>query len=183
MMITSTGTPFSVNFLGYEFQQNAVALSAFDQLSKAVEPARFLEIGTATGGLSVFLALIAPVVTCDITDYRQYRPIMNKLGIDFRIGDVFQHIDDLVEIIRLPGTTVVLCDGGNKPLEFRTFAPFLKEGDIIMAHDYSSDPAIWGFSEIRDEDVQDLDYLDPFMQDTFIQAAWLCRQRHIYTLW
>jgi predicted O-methyltransferase YrrM len=178
MIMNSTGTPFSTEFLGMGMQQNYVALSAFDFLFKEVDIHRVIEIGTAAGGLTVFLALAVPqVVTLDIADYREYRPTMNKLGIDFRCGDVFQHIDEIRDLINLPGTSLVLCDGGNKPLELRTFAPFLKPGDIIAAHDYATEDNEWGFSEIRVEDADGLDYLEPFLSEVMGKAAWLSFRR------
>ena len=45
------------------------------------------------------------------------------------------------EIIAQPGTTLVLCDGGNKVQEVALYAPFLKKGDFIMAHDWARDRA------------------------------------------
>jgi predicted O-methyltransferase YrrM len=172
--------PFSIKFLGFEMQQHPHALSAFSVLFENIFPARIIEIGTSIGGLSVFLALVAPTITCDIIDYRMYRNIHNALGIDFRLGNVFDHVQEMGALIKQPGITVLLCDGGNKPREFNTFSKFLKPGDVIMGHDYSVNPAIWAFSEIRLEDVAatvSSENLEPCMQEMWDQAAWLCYRK------
>lgn len=44
-------------------------------------------------------------------------------------------------IIQSKGTTLVLCDGGDKVREVTQFAPYLKAGDFIMAHDWARDRA------------------------------------------
>jgi hypothetical protein len=176
-MNLDNGVISGCRILGKDMQQHPNAIPAIDLLVKYTDPARFLEIGTANGGLSIFLALVCKTFSFDVTDYRAYRPLHNALGIDFRLGDVFQHVDEIGKIIQEEGCSIVMCDGGCKPMEFRTFAPFLKVGDIIMAHDYTTDPQRWPFSEIKIEDVEDIDYLEPFLQEVFDQAAWLCRRR------
>jgi hypothetical protein len=164
--------------LGKDMQQHPNAIPAIDLLVKYTNPARFLEIGTANGGLSIFLSLVCKTYTFDVTDFRSYMNLHNVLDIDFRLGDVFQHIEEIGAIIQEEGCSIVMCDGGNKPRELRTFAPYLKKCDIIMAHDYTIDPQnIWPFSEITKEDVEDIDYLEPYLQEVFDQAAWLCRRR------
>jgi hypothetical protein len=32
--------------------------------------------------------------------------------------------------------TLIICDGGNKPLEIATYSQILESGDIIMPHDF-----------------------------------------------
>jgi predicted O-methyltransferase YrrM len=162
--------------LNMRMQQTENILEAFTKLTTTIKTERFVEIGTGWGGLSVFLSLVAPVLTMDTVDRRERPDLFKKLGIDYRKWDVFEHVNTIEQIIKLDGITVVLCDGGNKPEEFKLLAPFLKPGDIIMAHDYSKDTNIWEWSEIDDTVLVGLDYLEPFMQDIFTQSAWLCRR-------
>ena len=44
-------------------------------------------------------------------------------------------------LIQRPGTTLLLCDGGNKRREVELYAPALKPGDFIMVHDWAKDAA------------------------------------------
>ena len=60
-------------------------------------------------------------------------------GIPYNIMDErTEEFKDLVtNMILNGGKTLVLCDGGNKINEFNFYSDFIKNGDIIMAHDYS----------------------------------------------
>lgn len=174
-----SGMVFGISVLGIELQQNHNAIPAIDLLFDAVEPMRLIEIGTAAGGLTVFLGIYGAakgidVITYDITDYRQYRDIHNELGIQFRNCDVFNDMDALEKEIKKEGVTVVFCDGGDKPREFKMIAPMLKKGDVVLAHDYCNDPETWPVSEINDSVFDTPLGVEKFMQDFLGQAAWLC---------
>lgn len=96
-----------------------------------------IEIGTYTGAFTLWLdrnrASNTKLVSYDINP--SYLKIPNKL--DFRVKDCFQE-DTKKEIKELidSGRTLLLCDGGNKHREFKTFASMLKVGDVVMLHDY-----------------------------------------------
>lgn len=71
-----------------------------------------------------------------------------RIRMLIELGATFHRLDFLKDaysieyiggVIRSPGTTLLLCDGGNKKKEFEIYAPFLKEGDVIMAHDWAFD--------------------------------------------
>jgi hypothetical protein len=117
----------------------------------ALRPARVLEIGTAEGGFAYCLrdALDAlgmttvPVLSFDIAG-RGGHEAVRAAGVDVRIQNVFgpsyRKIDARVAgYVRLPGTSLVLCDGAHKIQEFAALAPLLKPGDVIGAHDYAPD--------------------------------------------
>ena len=103
--------------------------------------------------------------------------------------DVFSDIEYLTTLINSYGTTIVLCDGGNKVKEFQTFAPLIKQYDFIMGHDYAKDlnffnthinQKIWNWFELSGEDVQDAiidNNLQYFMNDDFSKIVWLCTQK------
>ena len=46
--------------------------------------------------------------------------------------------DEIIETVTrfMAEQALIYCDNGNKVGEFSTYAPLLKHGDIIMAHDY-----------------------------------------------
>ena len=48
---------------------------------------------------------------------------------------------------QLKGKTIVLCDGGDKPREFKTFSKYLKKGDLILGHDFSRNKDKWPYSD------------------------------------
>jgi len=185
-------------YMGHGAQQNGNAYEVFYNFLREVKPDRILEIGTGMGGFTVFLALIKEdldlnmdILSYDIhgrVGFEQYA----SYGIDARIKDVFSgnYTDvsaEVIEYIRREGTTVILCDGGNKIEEFNLLSNYLKTGDFIMAHDYSANPQyfkehvemkIWNWMEIQDSDINDAvvkNNLEPFMADEFQQAVWVCK--------
>ena len=66
-------------------------------------------------------------------------PIFDRLGIDMRIRDLDHDFvrGEIAREMQRPGLTILLCDGPDKVAEVKTFAPFMKPGDLIMAHDYA----------------------------------------------
>lgn len=178
-------------FLGFPMSQNRYAVPAWSYLLEVVQPKRIIEIGTSVGGMSCLLALAARKTgaTFDTFDVgftvdSNTAILLSNLcgdGRGFHRNDVF---DDLVfggltVGIRDEGLSLILCDGGNKVKEFRTFAPFLKSGDIIAAHDFGG-REFWPWEEIRIEDVSDViekENLVRFMEDVFENTGWLvCRK-------
>jgi hypothetical protein len=82
-----------------------------------------------------------------------------------------------------------LCDGGAKRYEFQLLAPYLKQHDIIMAHDYSPNleyfkanimNKTWDWLEIDDSHIDEVcqkQNLRPYMQEDFLPVVWVCRQK------
>lgn len=102
-----------------------------------------IEIGTHRGGLSLWINDNKPdncnFYTLDIEpNYLQIDP--EKKNIKFLKGDCFTDLlENLINLIRTDKQILLLCDGGNKEQEFKTFAPYLKPNDIIMCHDFVED--------------------------------------------
>jgi predicted O-methyltransferase YrrM len=188
---------------GIVIQQHEDVGIVFEQLFKLTKPSQILEIGTASGGLTLLLRDLLDRISMENTEIRTYDVeskhylssyIENGTKIDSRIKDVFNHsYDELVEIdeinsyIQKDGVTVVLCDGGSKKNEFRILSDYLKVGDIIMAHDYSPNQEyfeknvnnqIWNWLEIQDLDINESclkNNLSPFMEDEFRKVVWVCK--------
>jgi predicted O-methyltransferase YrrM len=168
-------------YSGAVIMQHKDVAAPFKNLFAATQPARILEIGTASGGLTMMLRDLLDEVhlpdtgifSYDINpDYDRHQ-LLNRIGaganINFQLKNLFNHAySDLenksnpVELIQQPGVTIVLCDGGSKKNEFRILAEYLKPGDIIMAHDYSPTleffekhihNKIWNWAEIQDSDI------------------------------
>tara|TARA_R110002020_G_scaffold5067_2_gene21511 strand:+ start:1628 stop:2263 length:636 start_codon:yes stop_codon:yes gene_type:complete len=187
------------SYLNFTAQQNHYAYEAFYNLiSSNNNISRILEIGTAIGGLTQYLSHICTELklTVDIRTYEiNDKPYteLKEAGIDTRIENIFDsHGGGLVNLevadyINEEGTTLILCDGGDKIYEFNVLSEYLKVGDIIMAHDYAYDEDIfndninlkyWNWWEIGEKDVSECSKkynLDSYMQPQFDKAVWLCK--------
>lgn len=185
-------------YLGHVAQQNHYTYEAFYNLLNEVKPSRILEIGTAMGGFTMFLKLTCndlnlniPILSYDIHGRQEHLSLIEK-GVDVRIENVFNDTysdvkQEIIDYIQQDGTTLVLCDGGWKIGEFSLLSKFIKQGDIIMAHDYASTTdyfnnhinlKFWNWLEIQDSDIQSAvssNNLEPFMQEQFTQAVWVCK--------
>jgi len=114
-----------------------------------------IEFGTYKGGLSSLFGLAAyrmgaDVHTFDINYYEN--PVFEKyrklLPITVHGLNVFSDAaEEIVRDLMQDGRTLLYCDGGRKKREFIKYAPYLKTGDVIMAHD---NPV-----EIRVSDIKD----------------------------
>lgn len=184
----------------YRCQQVPTFRRTFERFLHTIKPELIIEIGTGQGGFAIFLndviheqKLNCRQLTYDIDNdnngviLRHNTTANNK--IEFYMKDVFTDMDYLTKLIHESGTTVVLCDGGNKTKEFQTFAPIIKTYDFIMGHDYAPNLAffekyikgrIWDWFELSGEDVQDAimqNNLKYFMNDEFSKIVWLCTQK------
>lgn len=187
---------------GHQAQQNDAVYRTMYNLISSTQPARIVEIGTAAGGLTMFLKwcvddlnLSTPVIT-----YDKVTPLgsqaLSEAGVDTRVRS--WHYDEppwlptpeFIELLQEPGRVILLCDGGNKIHEFNTLAPLIKSDDIIMAHDYARDRdffdnnikgVVWDWLEITDNDISDIsrsENLEPYMQDEFDNCVWVCKKKH-----
>jgi hypothetical protein len=124
---------------------------------------QIIEIGTGYGGFSRFLQDCLPAAEIDSWDITQHLPEeeLRNGFFTFHQGCAM-HDQELLRLLRVPGRVLLICDGGDKIAEFRKFAPYLKRGDIIMAHDYCETRAefenqlygkLWNWLEITREDI------------------------------
>lgn len=132
-------------FGAVRIQQTWTALFMLEKILIRYKPDEIIELGTGYGALTKFLSMFAFVHTFDIQ--AKFRLIPRNAV--FQQADVFNKatINLIKSLINLYGRTFLLCDDGNKPKEFNTYAPLLKKGDLIFAHD-------WG-EEIYLKDIQE----------------------------
>ena len=181
----------SIEFCGLRMSQNQNGPIAIDTVMKTAGPfRRIIEIGTGSGGLSILFALYAihqqaQFVTYDIKPCRNR--VLTALGVDFRQKSCWEAETEIATFIQSQGRTLLFCDGGNKIREFNVFAPHLKPGDVIMAHDYavSRDEwnehlrgSVWDWCEITFVDIRaacekcDLVPVEAFICSLAAMCAW-----------
>ena len=185
-------------YLNYGAQQNSNAYKAFYNFIDNVKPVRILEIGTGQGGFTMFLKICCNDLELN-TDIRSYEvnqnpsyEVLRKENINVIVENIFSDNyssvkQEVIEYIQSPGKTIVLCDGGSKISEFNILSNYLKLDDFILAHDYAStteyfnehvNQKLWNWHEIQDSDISEAverNNLQPFMQDEFNQAVWVCK--------
>ena len=185
-------------FRGHTAQQSHNVYQVFYDFISEVKPNRILEIGTALGGFTEFLKIITDelnlntkILSYDISEREWYHQMIEK-GIDVRVENIFNEDwsgvkQEVVDFVQQEGTTIVLCDGGWKIGEFKIFSKLIKEGDYILAHDYSYSKEvyeseikdkIWNWCEITEQDIEESvisNNLKSYNQDKFSQAVWVCK--------
>lgn len=179
-------------------QQNYKAFEIFYNFIRDVKPKRILEIGTSLGGFTSFLkyacnqlGIECDILTFDIYEKSWYNEL-SKMGIDVRIENIFSNeyqtlSQEVIDFIRLEGTTIVLCDGGDKVREFNILSDYLKKGDFILGHDYavnkdtfeeSINKKIWNWHELSESDIKnacDRNLLEDYNRTTFESVVWVCK--------
>lgn len=127
-------------FLGRKMSQTPRAISMWDNILGSLDFKRILEFGTTRGVLSQYFLLFckergAQFYTYDIKDWGMPTDVREH----FHHKDIFTIEEEIGNIIKSPGLTVVFCDNGNKIKELRTFSPYLKPRDIIAVHDWKTE--------------------------------------------
>lgn len=186
--------------------QHPDILDILKKLLTRIQPAQILEIGTMHGGFTLMIRNTLNSVgmtntqirTYDINE-QKYLKQLNINNIDIITKNVFDYTNkkflsnesriEIENYIGQPGRTIVFCDGGSKPNEFRLLADLIKPDDIIMAHDYAPNSKfyneymhdkIWNWMEIWDDLVQESvekNQLEKFMYDELLSVAWLCMRK------
>jgi cephalosporin hydroxylase len=185
-------------FRGHSAQQSHNAYQVFYDFILEVKPKRILEIGTALGGFTEFLKILSDelnlninILSYDISERPWYNQMIEK-GIDVRVENIFNEDwsnvkQDVIDFVQQYGVTIVLCDGGWKIGEFKIFSKLIKDGDYILAHDYSYDKVtyeneiknkIWNWCEITESDIESSvieNNLKSYQPDKFSKAVWVCK--------
>lgn len=186
-------------------EQNPYFIFLFDELFKNIIPSRILEIGTYQGGTTVAFRDISlqynpnvDIRSYDINTHLIHNNIdhisyfkNNIFNADYSdLNDSFSH--EIISYIQQSGITYVVCDGGCKVCEFNILSRYLKDNDIIMAHDYAESYEVfisliyqkfWNWLEIQDADTIDscdkygLVKLTNFCAE---RVGWSCFQKQSY---
>jgi len=154
-------------FMGGGMSQNYLAIPFFEYYFEAHRFEYIVEFGSQKGCLSTYFANLAAITeafffeTYELfpdTDWNrretegvghwferlaEISPYINYFHQDVFSEETRNHVISNIEQCK----TFIFCDGGDKVKEFNTYAPLLKSGDRIAAHD-------WGI-EIRVEQIQE----------------------------
>ena len=104
-----------------------------------------VELGTWEGGFSLYLAAQARYRGLSFTTY-DIRPPEHEIP-GFVQLDIFREAERIGDHLRREDPVVLLCDGGNKAREVKTFSQYLSSESLMVVHD-------WG-TEIQPEEVPD----------------------------
>lgn len=185
---------------GWGAQQNYNAFEVFHNFINDVKPKRILEIGTSLGGFTSFLKYTSDKlgIQCDVLTYDIYEKSwyteLTSMGIDVRIKNIFSEgyteVDqEVIDFIQFDGTTIILCDGGDKVREFNILSNYLKSGDFILGHDYAYDKntfdekvnrKLWNWYELSEQDIEnacDKNNLKDYNREIFESVVWICKQK------
>lgn len=138
------------SFLGRPMTVSFASLFLFEKLLLEYPFQRIIEFGTWRGTLSLYLLLYSlsensEFYTYDIKKFSSYededKKDVLKESLDFnrhfRQKDIFNNIEEIKNLIRQTGRSILFCDDGDKKREFNTFVPFLKKGDVVGFHDWT----------------------------------------------
>jgi cephalosporin hydroxylase len=185
----------SVRYHGQACQQMETAFNVFEKFLRKVRPSRIIELGSGKGGWARFLrdALDSnglrdsPVFTYDHRFWQ--KDSHPKKGLFYENKDFYQEFDSIKKLTQRSGISLILCDGAKKVEEMRKFAPCLKSGDVIMAHDFIKDketfqsefyPHRWKWHQVSEDKISDIceqNDLEPFWQDEMAEIVWACRRK------
>ena len=184
------------NYKGLCLQQIKEAMDVFPVLLDKLKPRKIIEIGTGHGGLTLFLRNISKPIefySFDICEeLSKFQQVLIDEGVKINYLNIFKEQvkdwnclevkDEWVSIFD-ETPKLVLCDGGTKKGEFNGLSKYLKPGDVIMLHDYSTSEEsfntlkVWNWFEVQYSDIKDSceKYnLQPFMHEEFLNVAWGC---------
>jgi len=182
---------FNVIF-GMPAQQKIGVLAMFSEILAKEEPDLIIEIGFGYGGISSFLSLYSKIRNCKFHAYdieiriQEIVDIIRGLGGYIHIKDVFSDEVFIADLIVNSTKCLILCDGGDKVGELKTFAKYLRGDDLIISHDYIPNKLVgdptWLWCEVEDSDIADLmveQNLYKYMPDLLVRYNWVGLKRSV----
>lgn len=154
---------YSQYMFGAVMGQTFPALFIFEWLLNFYPVEYIVELGTGTGGLTMFLQFQANVRNLNFVTYdakHRFRDKKNNYPAnrsdnvgtfvkDFRQVNVFdERVVEEIRAILKEHVVMLYCDNGNKPREAQTYFPFARKGSVLGVHDWSGH---FGLEEIEKE--------------------------------
>lgn len=138
------------SFLGIKMDQHWMDLFIWEKFLNGHDMKLLIEFGTGYGGMSTYLAAqcrqrnIQFMTFDNVQSLPQGSPIVNLLGVReaYNCKDIFS--DEVLNLVvgsmGLYGhPTCMFFDDGDKPREWRTFAPHAAVGDYLVVHDWETE--------------------------------------------
>jgi hypothetical protein len=134
------------NFVGQRMQHNYWEYNVIGEtMMENPQIKGILEIGTGCGGVTMLLGLWGirysiPVVTYETVRalYLPVEHVLDKLDVQIINQDCFDpHEKAFIEdFIKHNDPIYLVCDGGNKEKEIKTYAPLLGKEGLVSGHDW-----------------------------------------------
>jgi hypothetical protein len=134
-----------VSFAGVHAAQYWVEFILWEVLLNERRYNAIIELGTWEGGFSLYLSSQAHHRGICFRTYDIHQPVADVPG--FVRADIFAQAEEIGEHMRRRDPVIVLCDGGNKPRELKTFARYVTPESTLVVHD-------WG-TEMLEKDIPD----------------------------
>ena len=136
--------------MGRHIAQEPQDLLIWDKFFETYPVNSFLELGTGHGGMSLYFGIQChkrgtPFHTFDniqSTDFTM--PVEQEIGLakSFHLMDIFSDEGQGIVgqlILTLPKPLGIFFDNGNKPREWKIFAPLTVPGDFCVVHDWDTE--------------------------------------------
>lgn len=142
---------FDTKFLGIATLQWWYDLTIWERLFGALRFEHVVELGTGRGGMTLYLLMQAMNQGADFSTFDHVYPEMANTPVGRALdlagychtGDMWSELisGEIREILADDANhpLLMLCDGGNKPREFQTFAPLLRAEDVVVVHDWGNE--------------------------------------------
>ena len=96
-----------------------------------------VELGTWEGGFSLYLAAQARWRGLSFRTY-DVRPPEHEIPGFFQL-DIFAQAGEVGAYLEREDPVILLCDGGNKARELRTFSQYLSPASRLVVHDWGTE--------------------------------------------
>jgi hypothetical protein len=154
-------------------------LMTLEAVLDAASPETVIELGTANGHFTMYLATWArlngaKLATVDRDMQWIDRRVLRELDrwrFPVIIGDCFEAatIAKVTRLIRRPGRTLLICDNGDKEREVQVYGGLLKPDDIIVVDDWGDEVDPARASEAL-SDLGFAPYAEPLLSGTWQRA-------------
>ena len=148
-------------FMGEDMAQGWPDLLIWEAFFNSYPIKTFIELGTGHGGLALFFALqcyqrgISFDTFDNVNSFKgnDALPVLIGLKENFHHVDIFKEGAGIISnlITAGPHPVAIFFDDGDKPREWRTFAPLTSKGDFLIVHDWGTE---FGEQDIGDVPVQ-----------------------------
>jgi cephalosporin hydroxylase len=126
-----------VSFAGVHAAQYWVEFILWETLLNERSYKAIIELGTWEGGFSLYLSSQAEHRDMAFRTYDIHKPARYVPG--FVQIDIFAKAEEIGEHLRRMEPVIVLCDGGNKPRELKTFARYVTPASTLVVHDWGTE--------------------------------------------